>query len=98
MAGYVECLVEGGRRAFVDVSIVAGVITSPGMDAWASAEPDKPLSVLFRAGEPLQIYGTSAAVLLVKLGETRQWLKQNPDRHTRVVFIDGSHEAETSPA
>lgn len=91
MPGYVECMVQGGRRAFIDVSLVGGVLTSPGMDAWAIADPERPLSILFRAGETLEVYGECVGVLLVKFCDVRQWLRDHPEKPIRVMFLDDAH-------
>lgn len=88
MAGYVECLVPGGGRAFIDVGTVSCVLIGEGMTAWDNAEPTKPIRIMFRAGETIDVFGTSVGVLLVKLHDVKAWLKNNPQQPIKVLFLD----------
>lgn len=77
MAGYIECHVKGDRRAYIDVSVVAGVVSSPGLRHDDVASPDKPLSIMFRAGETIEIYGMAASEFLCRMFVLKRQMKND---------------------
>lgn len=63
---YLEFHVVGDGRAFVEPGQIAGVMSGTGCDILTPGTPTKPVRVLLRAGDHLDIVGDSAGNVLAR--------------------------------
>lgn len=63
---FLELAVAGDRRAVIEPGMLGGLITS-GPDLSETASKDRPLRLLMRAGETIDVIGISAHLLLAKM-------------------------------
>lgn len=96
MSGYIEVMVTGNGRAFLEAGSVCGFLTSPGMASDTPATPEKPISVIMRGGDTLPgVYGVSAMKLMMRVEGVKLLMKERK-RFCVVAFLDriGDFEAD----
>ncbi len=93
MSAYIELLVKGGRRAYIDAGGILGIVTAPGMDVQSVGSDDKPISLILRGGETIPIIGTSAGVILVRARQIRERLRKE-GLDIICLFLEGSDDEE----
>ena len=80
MSIYLEFHVVGNGRAFIEPGQIAGVITGEGCDIYANGIAEKPVRLLLRGGEHLDIVGDAAGKVLVRCYEAKKkYREQNLD-------------------
>lgn len=95
MSGYVEVMIRGDCRAFLDASAVAGVITSKGCSGDTPGTADSPLSLIMRGGDILEgVYGVSPNRLLVHLAGVKLLLREQ-GRFCVVAYMDDIENFES---
>lgn len=94
MSGYIEVLVKGGHRAFLEVGGIGGVIVANGMSAQDPATPEQTLSIIIRGGDTLEgVYGVSAMKIMLYV-EGAKLLMREKNRFCVVAFLDSISEFE----
>lgn len=96
MSAYLEVLIKGDCRAYIEAGAIMGVINSPGCAADQMATSDTPLTLIMRSGDTISdVYGRSANRLLVHAAGAKMLLREE-GRLCLVVYLDKLEEFEAS--
>lgn len=76
MAAFIELRTVGDGRAIIEAGSIAGIITAKGSRVDTVATHSKPMSIILRGGETLEIYGESPARLLVRAGMVKKEVRE----------------------
>lgn len=88
MSGYIEVMITGNRRAFVEAGSICGVITSTGMAPDTLATPEESISIIMRGGDTLAgVYGVSAMKLIAHV-EGMKMVMKDSKAFCVVAFLD----------
>lgn len=88
MSGYIELMITGNCRAYVEAGNIAGVLTSPDMLADKPATVEKPMSVLLRSGGTIPgVFGVSPNRLLIHIEGAKMLVRQQ-GRFVVVAYVD----------
>lgn len=90
MSVWLEFFVKGGGTAALEASSIAGFMCA-GEDPFTPGTPDKPVRVIFRAGESIDVIGVSVAGSIMRLIEARREYKATPGA---IGHFDRMPEAE----
>lgn len=77
MKGFLEALAKPGKRILIDWNEIVAISTPEGADCNTIASPDAPLSVLMRNNAELEVFGLSAASIMIAMkmhGRIEGWL------------------------
>jgi len=87
MSAYVEVRVPGGGRAIVEAASVIGMVMPPGLGTWDTPDDKRPLALILRGGETINVVGEKPGVLLVRCAEIRRAWKDE-GATIKVDFLD----------
>lgn len=76
MTALIELRVVPDSRAFIEAGAIAGLITSSGGRADTVGTPDKPVRLIIRGGQTLDVYGESVAQILLRAAIVRQEVRE----------------------
>lgn len=77
MSAFVEVMIKGDARAYLEASSIMGIITSPGQAGDGLATPEAPISLILRGGEVLEgVYGISPNRLILNMAGVRMIQRQ----------------------
>lgn len=79
MSAYIELHVVGGGTAIVEAGSIAGVLTAAGCGIRDPGTPDKPVRVLLRGGETLDVIGEFAGKILARAHAAKLSAKQRKE-------------------
>lgn len=96
MAAYIEVNTRGGRRAVIEAGSIAGVVTSPGMGREERSTPERPIRVILRVGETLDVIGESVFTLLARAYDAKTSLKERVRNGDADIWVDWLDTAEVS--
>ena len=98
MSAFIEVMVVGGGRAFLEASSIMGIITAPGQLGDGLASPEQPMSLILRGGEVLPgVYGISPNRLILNMAGEKMILRQK-GRLSVVAYIDQQADLEAQIA
>ena len=98
MSAFIEVMIIGDRRAYIEASSVMGIITSPGMAGDGLASPDAPISLIMRGGDVLEgVYGVSPNRLILNMAGVRH-LQRKDGRLCVVAYIDKQDDLDAQLA
>jgi len=66
MTAFIEVRCEGDARAIIEAGAIAGIVTSKESRIDRIADPKNPLRVILRGGETVDVYGETAAEVIVR--------------------------------
>lgn len=66
MSAYIELHVVGGGAAVIEAGSISGVLTAEGCSVRDPGTPSKPVRVLLRGGETLDVVGDFAGKILAR--------------------------------
>lgn len=66
MTGFIEVRIKGDARAIIEAGSIAGVITNENGRIDRAGSPDKPISIILRGGETIEVYGETPAEVIVR--------------------------------
>lgn len=96
MSGYIEVMVTGGCRAYIEAASVSGVITAKGADGSVPATAEATMSILLRSGEVLAgVYGVSPNRLLIHVDGVKLLAKRRVG-YPVVAFLDSIEAFEAN--
>ena len=75
---YVEVLVKGDRRAYINLSEIRAVFTAPGLSRDELATPEHQLTFLLTSSVEIECFGTSVAIVMEAIKmyrKTDEWLR-----------------------
>jgi hypothetical protein len=75
VSAYIEVRIKGDRRAFIEAGSIAGIVTSDTGRVDTVATAEKPIALILRGGETLEVYGESPAVILARCTRIRAFVK-----------------------
>lgn len=98
MTAWVEVLIKGNVRAYIDSSAVAAILTSPSQTSDFQATADEPMSLVMRGGDVLEgIYGISPDRLMLNLAGVKM-IERADGRIVVVAYLDQQADLEAQIA
>lgn len=95
MSGFVEVMITGDCRAFLEASSIVGILTASGCSSDTPATSETPMSLIMRGGDTLPgVYGVSPTRLLVHIAGVKL-LMRDRKRFSVVAYLDRLVEFET---
>lgn len=76
MSAFIEVRVIGDRRALIEAGSIAGIITSQDSRLDTIATAEKPLAIILRGGETVQVYGESGAMVIARATQIRAEVRE----------------------
>lgn len=94
MSAYIEVIVQGNCRAFLEANSIVGVLMSPACTGASIATTEQPLALIMRSGETLQgVYGISAERILLYAAGAKLLMREE-GRLVVVAYLDQHAEFE----
>lgn len=94
MSGYIEVMVAGDCRAFIEAGSICGVISPSGMGADMMATPDQTISIILRGGDTIPgVYGVSVMKIIAHV-EGMKLVMKDSKKFCCVAFLDKITEFE----
>lgn len=76
MSAFIELALKGGGRAMIEAGTIGGFIVAEGADLHTPGTPERPVRIILRAGETLDVIGQSASLILVRAAKTRKRVRE----------------------
>lgn len=94
MSAYLEVMVAGNCRAFLEANSIVGVLMPPSCTGSSVATADQPMSLVMRSGEVLEgVYGISAERLLLYAAGAKMLMREE-GRLLVVAYLDQHSDFE----
>jgi hypothetical protein len=94
VSAYVEVMIKGGCRAYLDAGSIMGILTSTADNGDSMATPDAPLTLILRSGDTLpDVYGVSPNRLLLHAAGAKMIVREE-GRLLMVAYLDKHEELE----
>lgn len=95
MSAYVEVMVVGGARAYLDAGAIMGIITHTGLGGSDMATADQPMTVILRSGDTISgVHGISPNRLLLNATGAREIVRKE-GRLLLVAYLENQGELES---
>ena len=94
MSAFVEVMVVGGARAYLDAASIMGIVTSNGQAGADMATADQPMTVILRSGDTIAgVHGISPNRLLLNATGARMIVRRE-NRLLLVAYLENQPELE----
>jgi len=96
MRTFIEVAAKGGRRAIVDTSLIAGVLTPTQGDRHRLGTTENPVTLLLRNTPPVDLVGIDTVMVLARMTEAMAKAEHVRDRDgdeappVAIQWLDGS--------
>lgn len=88
MSAYLEVMIQGNCRAFLEANSIVGVMMSPSCTGSEMATREAPMSLIMRSGEVLAgVYGISAERILLYAAGAKMLMREE-GRLLVVAYLD----------
>lgn len=88
MPAYIELHTVGNGRAYVEAGSIGAVLTGEGCDVHTPGTKTKPVRVVLRNGETIDVIGDCAGGILVRAMDVRNGAKARKETHGDEFLID----------
>lgn len=95
MSAFIEVMMKGNCRGYLDAGSIMGVITSPDCAGETPATVESPMTIIMRSGDTIpDVYGLSPNRLLLHAAGVRAVVRQE-GRLLMIAYIHAQGELET---
>ena len=96
MSAYIEVLIQGNCRAYLDAGSIMGVMTSPDCSGETPATVESPMTLIMRSGDTIPgVYGLSPNRLLLHAAGVRH-IVRTQGRLLMVAYVDAQGDLEAA--